>query len=395
MKRTRIAVLTILLSTCLALAGWAGGGPEEPAGTAGAEPIKIALVSNLSGGTAEQGTAERDGWIMAMEEVNEAGGVNGRELTWVIGDSQGAPDRATSLARRFIETENVVAIAGGSSSAACLAVAKVSVEKKVPMIGQGWAVPLYYEEPINEWFFGARINNIEFARAYASEAKKLGAQTVAAVVQNNAWGNDAWAQVQKAAPEYGLQVLGETLIESGATEVTAEVSRAEALNPDVLLVLTYQREQATVARGLTTLGWRPIVVGAGPSLEASVQMGEPEHMVGWFGAGTADLEDPALIAVIDKAEARFGYRHVLQNHFVHSYDAARAFLRALKAMDEPITGERVRDALETHSWGVELTAPSAGAIGGWKPGAGNHTLFSGDDLITLTVNEDGKVVRAQ
>jgi len=113
-----------------------GATEEDPSEGAAAEgePIKIGMPTTLSGSIALFGEANRDGAQLAVDELNDAGGVLGRPVELIVQDDQAKPEVAAQLARDMIIADEVSVLLGGVSSAAALAVTEVSEERKIPFI---------------------------------------------------------------------------------------------------------------------------------------------------------------------------------------------------------------------------------------------------------------------
>ena len=76
------------------------------------EPIKIGLIRDLTSAHAEAGRSQVDAQKMVFDEVNEKGGILGHKIDYQIGDEQASPDRAASLAKRYINVDKVLLISG-------------------------------------------------------------------------------------------------------------------------------------------------------------------------------------------------------------------------------------------------------------------------------------------
>jgi branched-chain amino acid transport system substrate-binding protein len=111
--------------------GVAGGGATAPAEGG---PIKLGMATTLSGSIAIFGEANKNAAELAVEELNEAGGVLGREVELIVKDDQAKPEVGAQLARDLIISEQVSALLGPVSSAVALAITEVSKERKVPFI---------------------------------------------------------------------------------------------------------------------------------------------------------------------------------------------------------------------------------------------------------------------
>jgi len=142
MKRSWLIKLTMLLA--LALVFSACSTTDDSAGTtagaaqttttapANTEPIKIGLLTSLTATFAPWGVSARDGMRLAVQEINAAGGVNGRQLELLERDDQSNPEEGASGLERLIE-DGAVAVGGVISSSVGLSTARIAEESKVPL----------------------------------------------------------------------------------------------------------------------------------------------------------------------------------------------------------------------------------------------------------------------
>ena len=98
----------------------------------GAKPIKIAGIFALSGRAAHIGTAQRDAVMIAIDEANEKGGINGRKLEMVMADTESNPTKAVMALKKVLESEDVVAIIGPTLTGTAMAMRGFIEKEKIP-----------------------------------------------------------------------------------------------------------------------------------------------------------------------------------------------------------------------------------------------------------------------
>ena len=148
--------LALLLALLLVTAACAGGGEVGDGAGAGAgdataaaggdagdggeaaapegDPLKIGMATTLSGAIALFGVANQDGAQLAVDQLNEAGGVLGRPVELIVRDDEAAPESGAQIARDLIIEDEVDVLLGPVSSGVALAITEVSKERKVPFI---------------------------------------------------------------------------------------------------------------------------------------------------------------------------------------------------------------------------------------------------------------------
>ncbi|NIQ89660.1 MAG: ABC transporter substrate-binding protein, partial [Deltaproteobacteria bacterium] len=126
---TRRKILVLLCAITVAFS-WGYSAGEAVA----AEPIKIGAFFDLSGPASFIGTPTKLVATMVVEKINKEGGINGRPLELVIGDTEGDPTRALMVAKRLVENEKVVALIGPTRTGTGMAVKKYLEGKQIPTV---------------------------------------------------------------------------------------------------------------------------------------------------------------------------------------------------------------------------------------------------------------------
>ena len=123
MRRTLIALGLVAAMLFLSTSCERRGG-----GTAGGDPIKVGVYLDLSGQTSSFGQSTKNGIEMARDEINNAGGINGRQIQLIIEDEQGEPGKVTTVVTKLLRQDQVHAILGEVASTNSLAAAPKAQE---------------------------------------------------------------------------------------------------------------------------------------------------------------------------------------------------------------------------------------------------------------------------
>ena len=124
----------LLLTCALVLVGAAGCGGGGTTGGADADVIKIGAMGPLTGDLAIYGTAVDNGIKLAVEEINAAGGILGKQVECTFLDEKGDSTEAVNAYNRLVQNEQVVAIIGDVTSTPSIAVAQASVQDGIPVV---------------------------------------------------------------------------------------------------------------------------------------------------------------------------------------------------------------------------------------------------------------------
>lgn len=275
-----LSVLVALTLVATVLAGCAGGGSDT---------IKFGMLGAQSGEIAIYGIAVRDGAQLAIDEINEAGGINGKQIELVPYDSEGDPTKALNLFNRLVDQDKIDALIGPTFSGESLTVGPVADEKKIPMLtptatnvdvtkGLEFVQRACYLDP----YQGAIVAQ------FASE--NLGA-TKAVIFKNV--GNDYAVGLADA---FEAAFAGEVVSVEGYTNEDADfkaiITKIAALEPDVIFIPDYSQMTGLIATQIKEAG-----------LEATLLGGD-----GWDGAQK------------DYADAVEG--HYFANHYVATDEKA-------------------------------------------------------------------------
>ncbi|GAA1422584.1 ABC transporter substrate-binding protein [Agrococcus citreus] len=227
---TRRAALAIAAVGALTLAGCSAAGDDGEA--APADPLRIGVIVPLSGAAGPNGGHVLAGIEAQVSLINDAGGIDGRMIEVVSRDDQSTPATGVSAATDLVE-EGVDVVMGGWNSPVTLAIQPVLVRADVLNITS---------IPQNASILGGadptaiRMNAGNAIGGYTAAtyiAEELGAQRVAMMLQNDAYGIDAGAFVRQNLPD-SVEVVSEELFEYTDTDFRVAISNVVASNPDAL-----------------------------------------------------------------------------------------------------------------------------------------------------------------
>lgn len=187
MKMKKSLVLFLLLAMVVSLAGCSGSGDKN--GGADANEIKIGINYELTGAVASYGESSVNGILMAFDEINAAGGINGMKIVPVQFDNKSEPAEATSLATRLMTQEGVVAALGPATSGNFMATIPVAMGNKVPIISASATadkgVTVDDKGNVNEYVFRLCFNDSFQGVTMANFAFNNLNATKAVIIQDN------------------------------------------------------------------------------------------------------------------------------------------------------------------------------------------------------------------
>ena len=230
------------------------------AGTAHAQQtIKLAVLQELSGAGATAGTNAKNGAMLAIKEINEAGGILGKKIEATVSDTQSNPGVAKGLATKAVD-DNVFAVIGPTFSGSIMVSMAETKRAEIPNFTGGEAASITQQG--NPYIFRTSFTQTTAMPKVARYiANNLKAKTVAVVFVNNDFGKGGRDSFAKAAEAAGLKVAADISTESGQVDWSAPVLRAKQSNADVIFVYTNEEESARALRELRKQGVTKPIVG--------------------------------------------------------------------------------------------------------------------------------------
>jgi branched-chain amino acid transport system substrate-binding protein len=375
-------IVSALLASVTLAAGLAASLPASAQDT-----IKIGEINSYSG-LPSFTEPYRKGWQLALEQINAAGGVNGKKLEVISKDDSGKPAEAVTAANELISSDGVVMLCGTFFSNIGLAVSDFAKQKKVLFLAAEPLTDAITLSKGNRYTFRLRPSNYEQAAMLAEEAAKLPAKKWATVAPNYEYGQSAVAVFKKLLSEKRKDIdwVGEQWPPQGKIDAGAVVEALAKTEPDAILNVTFGPDLVKFVREGNTRGLfknRTVV---------SFLTGEPEYLdplkdetpEGWIVTGYPwnAVNIPEHAAFLRAYQAKYNdYPRLGSVVGYATLEAAAAILAKAKSTDS----EKLVDAAE----GIQVDTPF-----------GKVTFRRSDHQSTLgafvgkTALKDGKGVMA-
>lgn len=327
-------------------------GAAEPGVTPGA--IRVGVLGSLTGPLAIFGTGNLAGATIAFEEANAGGGVNGRKLEWVSLDDESSPPKAIAAYKRLVEQEKVFAVFGPAASAVGQALVPAFKAAGTPTFISVFSTPAVTEPPIRNVFRTGPMNDRQQGIAIANYVvDQLKARKVALIRQSDEYGKRGGESVSGRLKERGQALVSDEVFNIADTDFTAQLTRINQSEPDVLIVYGYPNPSAIITRQSKQLGLKALVMGSN-----SAGSRKYPEIVGEAAAGTQNVvtlqvlpesDDPAAVKFRASFEQRFPDlarqgRPDLGD--VLGYGGAKVFIEGLKRAGASPTQEAFVTALE-------------------------------------------------
>jgi branched-chain amino acid transport system substrate-binding protein len=340
-----MATLT-LRRTCLTLLAVSAAASPALAEDA----IKVGALLAVTGPAAFLGSPEVKTLQMLVEEANARGGLGGKKVQLVVKDTGGSPEKAISFARQLIEEEKVFAIIGPSTSGETMAVKNLAEEGKTILLSCAAAEVIV--NPVAKHVFNTPQKDRYAVVKIFQHMKKLGVTRIGLLSSNTGFGKAGKEQVERLAPEYGVQIAVNDVYDKAATDLTAEVTKLKAANVQALVNWSIEPAQAIVIKNARQLGLAiPIfqshgfgniqyVKAAGAAAEGVIFPAGRLLVAG--GLSDQNPQKPVLLAYKKAYEARYGEE--VSTFGGHAYDAFHILVKAVEQAG--LDREKARAAIE-------------------------------------------------
>lgn len=243
--------------------------------TAEAATIRIGGIGPLSApGDVVGGIAMQFTMNLAVKDVNDKGGVLGKPVELIFGDTEGLPERGTAVAERLINEDKVIAITGEYHSAVGLAVLEVAHQSGLPVLfSETWSDQIT-ETGYPEVFRIAPASTMN-SRASAEWLKAAGGQSVVIIAENTDYGTGQVESDKKFFGELGIKVLDAIFVELNTQDFQPILARIQAMNPppDAIRVAVTGQASYNLEQQMVDLGLAPSAKTIG---EASTDAIAPE-----------------------------------------------------------------------------------------------------------------------
>ncbi|MDD3512484.1 MAG: ABC transporter substrate-binding protein [Synergistaceae bacterium] len=344
MRRMHSGIFCVIFALVLLFAA------ASSAATPSGDPIKIGYLATLTGDGATWGQHERDGALLAVKELNEAGGVLGRPLELVYYDVRGRQEDAIQAARRLIHEDKVVAIGGTNYSGLNIAIASVVNSGEVPQIGTASTNPAVTVDPktntVRPYTFRLCYTDPYQGKVMADYlVNKLGVKSTAVITDIGSDYSEGLKEFFLARiEELGCEMKGVWGFRGGDVDFRAQLTEMKATGAEAVALPILYKEMGLIMKQAAELDWKPIFIG-GDGFSPSMHEIAGDAMEGSYWVYSMDLGNPQMLYLLSRYEKEYGAPAAEPGNVAYAYDlvtwVADAIRRAGKA--DP---KAIRDAME-------------------------------------------------
>lgn len=356
-KLWKLMVVFVVAALVVPLVGCGGGAPPE-----GPQPYKIGLLASLSGYIGSLGLVERQAWVLAVEDFNKQGGINGHLLEAVVYDEQSDAAMSALLARKMITEDKVLAICMGEPAECAMAAKSVTEDVGVPLLLSS-GLTSFTLQP-RAWTFSYVPDETEQVGDVIQLMGSMGNLTrLGYLGDSTTFGKDAADVLKATASDFGITVVDYEQFNPGDVDMVPQLTRIKLASPQIIWIQGFDMASVLACEQAKTLKMNVPIFVMVPTLAPDFIKAKPEALEGVYSLSTKGMvyqilnaTDPLRInneRLATEIMAKYGRE--LQLRDPHMYDGvllAAEGIRIAGLTNEDLANieearTKVRDALET------------------------------------------------
>lgn len=361
-KLISMTILGLLLAACSGAGGTAVPPPPSASATpppsasatdaapSGGEAIKFGFFGPLTGPTSGAGQALQQGAMLQIQQINEAGGVLGRQVELISCDDKSTPEEAVKCVQRLTDRDGVFAIVGSLHSPHISATGPIVDAAQVPMVAAGTG-PGWCEEGF-QYVWRGTANSKQSTGALASPLADSGIKRIAMLYQNDDYGSGGLAALKSSLPD--AEFVAEESYTLGDRDWSGQIIKILASKPDAIAVWALGDDLGALTNQIREQGWTGTIIGAEGYTLPQVVETAGENVTGvvfaqlyYIPAAASDYPDPKIRAFLVAYEAKFGELPASDNAY-RGADAALILTTSIELAGD-LDPAKVRDAIASSS----------------------------------------------
>lgn len=355
-------LLAILVTACGAKSGPAGptsGNQPAPTTAKSSAPgvtdaeIVLGVQTVMSGSLALSGISERDGLQIWADQVNAAGGINGRKVRILFLDDKGLPQEGLNVVRRLINEEKVFALVAGSGSGSQLPVMETIRQSGTPFVASMSTNPTLVKSP-DPHVFRVYANDDTVGGGiidYLVESQHV--KRPAIVYNSTDYGLGGLQATEARLKKYGLQYVAKEKYNVGDTNFSAQMLRIKQANPDAVVVYGFAQESGPIVKQGKELGLDVPYIGGGATSTPLFPESAGEAGIGFVSAYVVpvlpdDTSKPVVKQYLDALNKQYNGKLPVGRPSLFDYlgyGAGKVVEQGLRAAGKDLNRQSFEDAL--------------------------------------------------
>jgi len=327
---------------------------------AAAQTIRIGAPQPMTGADAPFGDKFKKAYSLAVEEINAAGGVNGRKLEVILEDHQAKNALAATVAEKLITQGQVLVMTGGRASGQAVEIASVCQRLKTPYLVDHPSADLITSKGF-EWVFRNNPTGSIYPQAFnrfITEVEGAMPKSAAVIYDNTVFGKTIANSAMTFLRSKGVPIVADEAYPVNTLDFKPLMTKVKAASPDYFLMVAVSTTDAILlTRHAKEIGIRPrAFVGFGGGFGVAdfpKQLGPLAQNVFSSAAWSGNPNDPVVKAFYEKFQKKYGF--LPKEHEVEGYSAIYIIADALKRAKLTGNLEQDRDAVRQALLATDMT----------------------------------------
>jgi branched-chain amino acid transport system substrate-binding protein len=296
------------------------------------EPIKIGVVSPLTGRQAKVGKMQKNSYDLAVEEINATGGINGRQIMLIYEDDMDKPEVSSSAVEKLITKDKVLAVMGPYSSSATLPATATGEKYETPFLSPSGANDDITRRGF-KWVFRINAPSSVYSKTIFQFLDDLAKpNTIAILFEDSSFGTGVAEAAKQLVEEKGIEVFANESYSRGTPNFRPILTKVKEKSPDVLFMVAYLSDCISLMHQIRELDINPkIFVGAGGGFtmpELVESLGETAEYITAVAQWSESADWPGAKEFYEKYSEKYG--SAPDFHGAACYAAAYVMADALK-----------------------------------------------------------------
>lgn len=381
-----ICLMATMLLTTVACGSSGSGSGNNASGGAGGEVIKVGHFGPLTGAISLSGQEAEKGARLRVSQINDAGGIDGKQIEFIAYDDKGTPEGAVKAVTRLLDEDKVNVILGSQLSANVQAVGDRIEKAQIPLVGTGVG-PVWLQQGWT-YLFRSVANSTNGAGPQVDAMEEVGTTRLGVLVYQDEGSRSASTLVlDEIAKRGSIEVTTEEVFQPNDTDWTGQFSKILATNPDGIMLFAQGEHVGPMMMQLRGLGYKGYVYGPetmslpdirkiASSDADGIVFFAPHCIPDSLEEANSDKEKAFLEAFV----AEYGSMPVSDVAY-RTYDAMTVIEAGLRDANGALDGTSIRDAIKNQS-DLELLA-----------GTADYTAFDNGEGLTsmqIFITDEGK-----
>jgi branched-chain amino acid transport system substrate-binding protein len=328
--RSAYASAITVLACGLAFTGCREGTHRRGEGSG--SKIKIGVITSLTGSTAAFGQAHKNGYAIALDELNSRGGLLGKAAELDYYDDQSRPDQAVQGVSKLVDQDHVPIILGAYSSENTRAIVPAVTQKQVPLL-MPTATADNVMQSGSPWTFRICAGSGAYATTTVAFLKDMGApKKMAIIYENTNFGQSNAQAMLEAAKQAGIEVVDSEAYQASSPDYKTLLQRVKAKNPPVIYFASYLLDATTLMRQAEQVGLNPAYYTSAGTGFAAAEFPTPDKGAGRNAEYTFSVSQ-WLPSAKWKGSKEFDDKYLQRTGSHPAYHAMEAYITLLAAAE--------------------------------------------------------------